>query len=349
MRFIHIADVHLGAAPEAGFPWAKDRGKEIWDTFRACIRDANEKKADLLLIAGDLFHQEPTLAQLKEVNYLFSTLEKTLVVLIAGNHDFLRKGSPYEEFHWNKNVVCLFSRECEKVRFPELKTEVYGLSYHSPEIREPLYDTLLAQKSDYFQILLAHGGDARHIPISKHAMEEAGFDYIALGHIHRPQVFIEGLALYAGALEPIDSEDTGAHGYVLGEVRKNRVNLSFVEAARRQYIKADLEVTETDTAYSVREKVASLVRQMGEEHMYRIRLTGMRDPRMTLDPKEYRNCGRILEVADDTLPAFHLEQLRRQYRGQLIGDFIESFGDGPTDIIEEKALRYGLAALLANQ
>ena len=70
---------------------------------------------------------------------------------------------------------------------------------------------------------------------------------------------------------------------------------------------------------------------------------------MTLDAKEYRNCGRILEVTDETLPAFHLEQLRRQYRGQLIGDFIESFGDGPTDIIEEKALRYGLAALLANQ
>ena len=349
MRFIHIADVHLGAAPEAGFPWAKDRGKELWDTFRSCIRDANEKKADLLLIAGDLFHHEPTLAQLKEVNYLFSTLEKTLVVLIAGNHDFLRKGSPYEEFRWNKNVVCLFSRECEKVRFPELKTEVYGLSYYGPEIREPLYDALLAQKSDYFQILLAHGGDAKHIPISKQAMEEAGFDYIALGHIHRPQVFIDGLALYAGALEPIDCEDTGAHGYVLGEVRKNRVNLSFVEAARRQYIKADVEVTETDTAYSVREKVAALIRRMGEEHMYRIRLTGMRDPRMTLDSKEYRNCGRILEVTDETLPAFHLEQLRRQYRGQLIGDYIESFGDGPTDMIEEKALRYGLAALLANQ
>ena len=167
MRFMHIADVHLGAAPDHGFLWAKDRGREIWESFRRCIADANEKKIDLLLIAGDLFHRQPEPGELKEVNYLFSTLERTIVVLIAGNHDYLKPSSPYLDFPWNENVICLFSRGCERVRLPELKTEVYGLSYHSQEIKEPLYDEIEAERSDYFKILLAHGGDAEHIPIKK--------------------------------------------------------------------------------------------------------------------------------------------------------------------------------------
>ena len=346
MRFMHRADVHLGAAPDSGFAWAKDRGRELWESFRRCIQDANEKKIDLLLIAGDLFHRQPTVQELKEVNYLFSTLEKTLVVLIAGNHDYLKASSPYPDFQWSKNVVCLFSQECEKVRFPELKTEVYGLSYHQQEITDPLYDGLRAEKNDYFKILLAHGGDAGHIPISREAMRSAGFDYIALGHIHKPQVFIKGLALYSGALEPIDCNDVGPHGYVLGEVQRRKVRLSFVEACSRVYLHEDVEVTEEDTVFSLREKIAELLHKKGQQNMYRIRLVGQRHPRLVPDVREYRKCGRIVNIEDTTVPAFHIEELREQYQGQLIGNFIESFGEAPQGVVEQKALRYGLEALL---
>ena len=80
--------------------------------------------------------------------------------------------------------------------------------------------------------------------------------------------------------------------------------------------------------------------------MYRIRLTGQRAPQFRPDVREYRKCGRILEIEDATVPAFHVGELKRRYHGQLIGDFIESFGDAPEGMVEEKALRYGLEALL---
>lgn len=31
MKFIHIADVHLGAEPDAGYAYTKGRAKELWD------------------------------------------------------------------------------------------------------------------------------------------------------------------------------------------------------------------------------------------------------------------------------------------------------------------------------
>ena len=51
MRFIHIADLHLGSSPEAEFLWGKNRAEEIWDSFAAVIDACNEKEIDLLLIS----------------------------------------------------------------------------------------------------------------------------------------------------------------------------------------------------------------------------------------------------------------------------------------------------------
>ena len=59
MRFIHIADVHLGMQPDAGFPWSEERGEAIWESFRRIIRLAGREKTDFLLIAGDLFQRQP--------------------------------------------------------------------------------------------------------------------------------------------------------------------------------------------------------------------------------------------------------------------------------------------------
>ena len=75
MKFIHIADVHLGATPDSSMPWGEARQKELWGSFKSIIKICNEEKIDLLLIAGDLFHKQPLLRELKEVNYYFSTLE----------------------------------------------------------------------------------------------------------------------------------------------------------------------------------------------------------------------------------------------------------------------------------
>ena len=58
MNFIQIADVHLGAAPEAGRRDGGQREREIWDSFYRVIDICEEKQIDLLLIAVDLFHRQ---------------------------------------------------------------------------------------------------------------------------------------------------------------------------------------------------------------------------------------------------------------------------------------------------
>ena len=252
MRFIHIADVHLGAEPDAGTAYSGKRPQELWDTFGKVISICEQEKTDLLLIAGDLFHRQPLLRELKEANYLFESLTHTKVVFIAGNHDYIANGSYYRTFSWNENVYFLSDREMYYVLLEDLNTAVYGFSYDTREIREPRYDRIRAGKVAEHEILLAHGGDEKHIPIRRSALESSGFDYIALGHIHKPQEVIPQKAVYAGALEPVDRNDTGKHGFIRGEIRGHAVKVSFVPLAKREYRQMELEITPQMTMGSIR-------------------------------------------------------------------------------------------------
>ena len=55
------------------------------------LEEARRQQADLLLIAGDLFHRQPLKRELKEVAAGFAAIPDTEIVLIAGNHDYLHR------------------------------------------------------------------------------------------------------------------------------------------------------------------------------------------------------------------------------------------------------------------
>lgn len=348
MRFLHMADVHLGCEPDGRSEWAKERKRELWETFRDSIADADRQKADLVLIAGDLFHRTPDVDQLREVNYLLGSYPQICFALIAGNHDCCTPGSTWESFEFAPNVAFIGSGETECIRFVSLGCEVYGFSYDRSQITEPRYDRLHPEENDFFHILLAHGGDRDHIPINPKKLAQSGFDYIALGHIHKPSVLIPDLAIYPGALSPIDAGDEGPHGYMIGETHGTAVSTRFVKKALREYVSATVYANEEDTVFSIQDRVRAAVMSRGKENLYRITLSGQRNPSVHFDTDLIQSVGMILDVKDESVPALHLEELKERCRGRLIGRYIESFEGGQMSEIDEKALQYGLEALLEN-
>lgn len=346
MRFIHLADVHLGAVPDRGCPWSDRREEEIWETFRRVIAGIRENPVDLLFIAGDLFHRQPLLRELKEVNYLFSTIPETKVYLMAGNHDCMKPGSFYREFAWQPNVVFFKGETLTCVKEEGLGVYVYGLSYEHQEITAPLYDTARPVEGEGLHILLAHGGDEKHIPMNVNALAAAGFDYIALGHIHKPQILLRDTAAYAGALEPIDRGDLGSHGYIEGRLENGRLKTTFVPFACRSYQQLLLHVDEETTQLSLEEALKEEIYKRGGLNMYRVILQGSHAPELLLIPEKLKSYGNITEVLDESHPAYDLETLRKRYSGTLIGDYISYFLERDRSMVEDKALYYGLQALL---
>lgn len=348
MKFIHTADIHLGAAPDGGTLYSKRRPQEIWDTFARLLEVCEQEKTDLLLIAGDLFHRQPLMRELREVDAMFSRLSHTKVVLVAGNHDYLKKDSCYRKFVWCENVYPLFDEELDYVMLEDLQLSVSGLSYEHREIEAALYDQAKAPRKCRYNILLAHGGDAKHIPINKEKLMGLGYDYIALGHIHKPQALLEGRAVYAGALEPIDINDTGAHGYVAGELTDAGVACRFVPFAAREYVHLEIVVSRDMTNARLKEMIRQEISRRGIEHLYKLILKGFRQADTQFWLEELDVFGNVLEVKDLTRPEYHFQKLAQQNAGNLLGSYIAHFAEAKEGSLEYEALYVGVKALLGD-
>jgi len=346
MKFMHIADVHLGANPDAGRAYSENRGREIWDSLERAVSICEQEGVDVLLIAGDLFHRQPLLRELKEVNYIFSVLTKTKVVLIAGNHDHIKKDSYYRSFQWNDNVYPLFGNQMGEVVFPELELAVYGFSYYSKEILERLYDGATAPRRQEYEILLAHGGDEKHIPIKRGMLSELGYDYVALGHIHKPEIVAENKVIYAGALEPIDKNDTGKHGLVMGQISEDGVIAKMIYCANREYIHADINVDENMTGGALKQAIRAYIKQQGDENLYKITLRGFRDPDILFDLEDMDVVGNLIEIVDETSPAYDFNKLYEKNQNNLLGKFIKELMESEKDSVRYQALYEGVQALL---
>lgn len=346
MKFIHIADVHLGMIPDAGQPWGVERAEEIWETFRNVIQVCNKEQVDLLLIAGDLFHGQPQRKDLKEADYLFSTLAHTKVVLIAGNHDYVQRGSAYMNFQWNERVTFLAGENLQTVEFPELETSVTGFSYHSRKADGAVLAGIRPPRRARYEILLAHGGEGSCCPMDYAQLGMAGFDYVALGHIHKPNIWDGYSMAYSGSLEPTDCNDKGERGYIRGTITASGTSYSLVPFSARQYIHIRGTVRPGNTAGSISDRLNKAIAYYGLKNLYVITLTGYYDPACPLDVKELRLDGNIVKLTDETAPDYDLEALQREHMDDVIGMFIASLHTEPADPIRRKAIYYGLQALL---
>lgn len=345
MRFIHIADVHLGAVPDKGKVWSEKRTEEIEATFYRLISEAGKQGMDLVLLAGDIFHRSPLKRELKELSYRLESIAPTQVVMMAGNHDFMGEHSFYRGFQWPENVHFFDSESLDTIYLEKLNTWVYGLSYEHREIQRPLYDSIQPYTEDGYHILLAHGGDEKHIPIQKKQLEQAGFDYVALGHIHKPEMISDRMA-YAGALEPIDRLDVGPHGYVYGEITEFGTKIQFCPIACRAYKDLVLESDTDMTAGEMEDWLKQQIQIEGVQNIYNVVLTGYRDPDIVYSSERLLSCGQIVTVKDETLPWFDVERVYNENSENLMGMFIEKVYHMPMDEKRrQQILSYGLQAM----
>lgn len=364
MRFIHIADVHLGVAPDAGKPWSEKRKIDIWTTFTEVFAVAKRMQVDMVLIAGDLFHRQPLVRELREINYIFEQVPQIRIVITAGNHDFLSMNSNYRTFSFAKNVVFLKKNEVESVYFPELNTEVYGMSYWHREETKAFYDEVIPKRANAINVLLAHGGDAKHIPFQPDKILAHGFDYLAGGHIHRGGV-MEGAtvapqpledhrkittlrAVMAGALEPTDSNDVGEHGFWIGEITKDFVQVQFCPMKRCQYVHEKIQVSSHMTNMAVQTIVKNLLANRQPHELYKIFLKGSINADTEIDLDWIRQQEAVVDVISSLKPDYDYDKLREEHQDMLLGRFIAAMQSQGDSEVYQKALEVGVEALLSS-
>lgn len=350
MRFIHISDVHLGAKPDPGRIWSESREKEIDETFFDLIRLCEEEKIDLLLIAGDLFDAPPTERQLKTLDLRLKRLSVTKTVIIAGSSDYIEEGSVWENYEFESDAVVLPRDRATNAYLKDLNVCITGYSYGRAEYTERILERMKPGKEEAYNILLGYGGDKTHMPFSKEGLARSGFDYIALGHIHKPQHILKNRMAFSGCLEPVNYHDTGRRGYILGQVDDERnTTIKWIPFNKTSYVNMALDVNTGSTNEEISAVVEEQINHLGAGNIYKVLLRGRINNDLEINLSELARRYNINEIIDNTERDYDANELFINNQSNLVGRFIDKLAVDEEDEqheLRQKALVYGLEAML---
>lgn len=355
IRFIHTGDVHLGLQFK-NLSFDKDKSSlrrtELWNTFQRILAYGKQKSIDFLLIAGDLFEGEYfTLGDIKRLRDIFSKYADINILISAGNHDYVDYNSLYNKIEWSGNVTIFNSRGLEKKYFPELNTAVYGYSWDSIQMgNNNLFNGDLNIDRRINNILLIHGDvakESKYLPLTINKLKSLNMDYIALGHIHKPDIISSNIA-YCGSPEPLDFGETGIHGFIEGHI-DNEIRIELVDFSKRRFILKEIVIDENHIYDDILNKIMTLDEGNSNMDYYRVHLKGyiQRDINKNLLMKEIENEFYHMEIIDETLPDYDLEMLEEYNKDNIIGLYIKSMREKDlSNPIVKDALYIGLNGLL---
>ncbi len=216
LRLAHCSDIHLDSDYFGG-DWNRQRRDRDRAQFDALLDAICDEQPDLMLLAGDLFDHNR--ASEDTVEWACARLAELpfTVVMIPGNHDCLAEGAVYHRHDFAAAGLHLLQEiDGRRLVLEDLGVSVWGrgLVDHHPGHR-PLAEAPGRLRADLWHLGMAHGvhvpedGESRNSsPIHAHEIAAAGFDYLALGHIHAARDVSAGdsTAWYCGAPHPILDE-----------------------------------------------------------------------------------------------------------------------------------------------
>lgn len=357
IRVIHTGDLHLDS-PFRGLPAekARQRREEQRGLLERLAALCQEREADVVLIAGDLFDGDgvyyETTRMLADV---FGGM-KAKIFIAPGNHDPYSDYSPYSSVRWPDNVHVFHSEYFERVELPELGAVVYGTAFTS-KYRD--HCPLEHFKGDYDEgltrLMVLHGDlsapKSRYGALTGDQLGETGMDYIALGHIHQfTQVWQkEGTAYaYCGCPEGRGFDETGDKGVLAGTVAPGEVQMEFVPLCQRRYWDIPVDVTGKDPAAALLEAIP-----LGSgQDICRFRLVGERK-------EDALNLGNLYAQVEKKFFDVQLQDATRLETGlwdrlgedNLTGLFLRNIKTrmeqaSPEELpLLERAARFGLCAL----
>ena len=355
IRILHCADLHLDAAFSLRSPReAESRRTSLRADFTSMIMYARAHKVQICLISGDLFDGSGVTADTKALlEREFASAPDCRFFISPGNHDPLTAGSPYRSMHLPENGH-VFGAEKECVVLESLGAAVYGFGFDgtnggvNPVLGYP------KKRDDLVNILCCHGdldgGTASpYCPFSKEELGRSGFDYVALGHIHKGTGLQQENGVYwayPGCIEGRGFDEPGEKGILLGEVGKGQASMEFIPISKGRY-----EIMEQDVTGCTRSEAAELIRRnamtYGNHTALRVILKGEVKEGLVILPEEIARGAeypRSVEIIDKTVlaPDFTDVEQSNTLKGVFYRLMQEKIKNGQA---QPEALKYGLLAL----
>ena len=231
MKILHLADLHLGKRVNE-MSMIEDQ-KYILDQIITLIK---EESVGIVLLCGDIYDKSiPTIEAIHLLDEFLDQLSKMAikVLMISGNHDSIDRLSFGKSLFTRSNlyIASQFENEIEKITVKEngITVNFYMLPFvksayisHIFQLQTDSYEKCFRYLIEHTKIdeeetniLLSHQfvtANKKNPELSDSETSSLGgidnidfhifdpFDYVALGHIHKPQAMGREMVRYAGSI-----------------------------------------------------------------------------------------------------------------------------------------------------
>ncbi|REJ79277.1 MAG: DNA repair exonuclease [Acidobacteria bacterium] len=293
MKFLHIADVHLGCTRYH----LEESQRDFFEAWIDVLeRYAIGEKVDFVVMCGDFFHKRSVPPE--TMNYAFEGLsrlkaEDIPVVSIEGNHDQKHRDS---EYSWLRSLAdwdlvylleptmvegklgyVPWDKETKRGGFIDIgRARIYGSDWFGAAANAAIPQLVRQieknRKEGAFHILLLHtdveGHETHPIPaLSREKLEElrAVTEYVGLGHTHKC-FEIDNWVFNPGSLEITNiveySEKRGA--WLVEVDESNAISARHIEEyVQRPFQRLTFDVSRMEQPDQVSKGVLNLVKTQG--------------------------------------------------------------------------------------
>ena len=290
IKLIHTADVHLDSPLQTlalRDPDLRDRIQcASRDAFTRVVEHAIEHSVTAVLIAGDLFDSAARSA--KTAAFLLAELSRLnqvgiKVFYIKGNHD---AENPLTGDTTLPDNVYVFDGEGDCVQLPGCDVWIHGVSFSEKKAEKSLLGKFSSPVADAINIGMLHtslNGSASHdvyAPCSVNELINTGFDYWALGHIHKRQVHCEApWIVMPGIPQGRDIGEPGAQSATLITIDEGRVGTSDFPTSSIEFNTLIMDISELKDAADLQDMTRNALQAhvgtlQSDDGVVRIRLQG---------------------------------------------------------------------------
>lgn len=260
LKILHVGDVHLGLGYKSKDKYLQSVLKNsITKAFENAVEFAIEKDVDLFMIAGDLFDFGPISP--RNFDFFIAMIERLKshdieVVYALGNHD--NKSIFHPSLLRVLSERTIFFRDIE----PRLVTvdtkhgetvSICGAGHDKEGVSDNAVKNYKKGCGKY-NIGIAHcylGGateeysEDKYMPTSIMDIRNHDFDYFAMGHIHKPGIFMDGKAAYSGSVQGLSFKESGARGGAYVVIDDHGTVTEHVSFQANRYLSMELQVDDS--------------------------------------------------------------------------------------------------------
>jgi len=257
LNFIHAADIHLdsplrGLLHYEGAPPVEEIRGATRQALDNLVNFTLTEKAHFLLIAGDLYDGD---WQDFNTGLYFAKQMRILgeagihVAVIRGNHD--AANTMTKTLIMPENVKIFSARKPETWKLEDLCVAIHGQSYANRDVYENLAVSYPDPIPGMFNIGILHcliSGSEGHLPYAPCTQDELvakGYDYWALGHVHKYDVLRkQPYIVYPGCIQGRHIKEPGAKGCVMVEAEEGDIRTEFVPLDVLRWIEVKADVSD---------------------------------------------------------------------------------------------------------